>query len=892
MATDIGPRIGIQGEAEFTKKIKNIIQQQKTLKSEMAKVASEFDKTTKAEEKTAKTKEALNKQIKVQEERVKELNHMLEESAKKYGENDTRTLKWQEAVNKATAELNNMKSELADLPSKLDLVGQKMQDVGDKMQSAGGAIESAGKAFAPLSAAAAGGLTFAVKTAADFEAQMDKVQAISGASAGTMDALSAKAREMGSSTKFSATEAGEAFEYMAMAGWKDEQMLAGIAPILNLATAAGEELGTTSDIVTDALTAFGLAAEDAGHFADVMAAASSNANTNVTMLGESFKYAAPVAGAMGYNVEDVAVALGLMANAGIKSSQAGTSLRNVFQRMAKPTKESAAAMAQLGISLRDEHGNMFSFMEIMEQLRDSMGNIVQPSEEFLAQMESLNESFDAGSISQQEYNDALNELISQTYGGEEAEKARAAAMLGGARAMAGLLAITNASDEDFAKLSNAVTNASQEMAMLTDGSVVPLTEALASGQEVLATYSGTAESMAAVMKDNLNGQMTELKSAAEELAISIGNTLMPTIKDIVDTIQGWVDKLNSLDPATKQTIATVGVVVAAVSPVLIIVGKVITAVGTIAKAIGKLIPLIKSAAAVIAGINPVVLAVAAGIAALIAIGVELYKNWDTIKAKAAEFAANVSEKWKKLCEIIKGNVEKLKTDAVNAWETMKTRISTAVEGIKSKVSTAWENIKTKVSTVMENIKTKISTTWENIKIGISNRVEGIKTKVTTVFENIRDTIKTTIENARDIVEKAIDAIKGFFNFEWKFPDIKLPHISYNLIEVPVLGRIPDPTTLSVDWYARAMENGVILNQPTIFGMQNGRYLAGGEAGPEVVVGARSLVDMIRGAVATTNNYGGNNVYVYGAPGQDVKELAREIADIINADIYSEGAAFA
>ena len=167
----------------------------------------------------------------------------------------------------------------------------------------------------------------AIKTTADFDAQMSKVSAISGATGKDFDDLRAKAREMGAKTKFSASEAGEAFEYMAMAGWKTGDMLDGIEGIMNLAAASGEDLGTTSDIVTDALTAFGLSAKDSGHFADILAAASTNANTNVSMLGESFKYAAPVAGALGINAEDTSVALGLMANAGIKASQAGTSLR-------------------------------------------------------------------------------------------------------------------------------------------------------------------------------------------------------------------------------------------------------------------------------------------------------------------------------------------------------------------------------------------------------------------------------------------------------------------------------------------------------------------------------------------------------------------------------------
>ena len=207
----------------------------------------------------------------------------------------------------------------------------QLQAAGDKLKEVGGKITDVGKDMSmKVTAPIVGVATAAVKVAADFEAQMSKVKAISGATGQEFDDLQAKAREMGAKTKFSATEAGEAFEYMAMAGWKSEDMMEGIEGIMNLAAASGEELGTTSDIVTDALTAFGLSAKDSAHFADILAAASTNANTNVSMLGESFKYVAPVAGSLGFSAEDVSVALGLMANSGIKASQAGTSLKNLL----------------------------------------------------------------------------------------------------------------------------------------------------------------------------------------------------------------------------------------------------------------------------------------------------------------------------------------------------------------------------------------------------------------------------------------------------------------------------------------------------------------------------------------------------------------------------------
>lgn len=296
----------------------------------------------------------------------------------------------------------------------------------DKLAGFSSAATSAGRSLTKgLTVPLAGVGAAAVAVTAKFDAGMSKVKAVSGATESEMEKLRAKAKEMGAQTKFSATESAEAFNYMAMAGWKTADMLDGIEGIMNLAAASGEDLATTSDIVTDALTAFGLSAKDSTHFADVLAAASSNANTNVSMMGETFKYVAPVAGALGFSVEDVSTAIGLMANSGIKGSQAGTALKNLFTKMAKPTKESAAAMEKLGVSLTDSQGNMKDFNTIMGELRQGFSGLTQ------------------------------------------AEKAQTAAALAGQYGMSGLLAIVNTSDKDFNKLKDAIYDAdgaSKEMA--------------------------------------------------------------------------------------------------------------------------------------------------------------------------------------------------------------------------------------------------------------------------------------------------------------------------------------------------------------------------------------------------------------------------------------------
>lgn len=327
-----------------------------------------------------------------------------------------------------------------------------------------------GGAIAGVTAAMGAGVSAAVNVGMSFESQMSKVQAISGATGSELEALTEKAKEMGATTKFSATESGQAFEYMAMAGWKTEDMLGGIEGIMNLAAASGEDLAATSDIVTDALTAFGLSASDSGHFADILAAASSNANTNVGLMGETFKYVAPVAGALGFSAEDTATAIGLMANAGIKGSQAGTALRSIMSRLAKPTDDVAIAMSELGLSILNSDGSMKSLNEITGDLRSSFAGL------------------------------------------SEAEKASMAATLGGQEAMSGLLAIVNASEEDFNKLQSAIYGATDE----------------------LTGYSAAAE-MAETMQNNLAGQLTSLRSAAEGLGIELYESVKQPLTDIAKT---------------------------------------------------------------------------------------------------------------------------------------------------------------------------------------------------------------------------------------------------------------------------------------------------------------------------------------------------------------------
>ena len=381
--------------------------------------------------------------------------------------------------------------------------------------------------------------TAAVKVGMNFEAEMSKVASISGATGDEFQKLIDKAKEMGSKTKFSATESAQAMEYMAMAGWKTQDMVDGLKGIMDLAAASGEDLATTSDIVTDALTAFGLKASDSTHFADVLAKASSNANTNVAMMGETFKYVAPVAGALGYSVEDCSVAIGLMANSGIKASQAGTSLRQMLSRIAKPTDEAQAAMDKLGVSLTDSAGNMKSLDTVMGDLRNGFKGL------------------------------------------SKAEQTQLATSLAGQEAMSGLLAIVNASDGDFDKLKDSIYNckdAAANMAAVAQDNLAGQITSLKSKAEGLgiAFYGSIQEplkelaSVGVKALEDLNNAYTS--NGFVGFINEIGNKV-PLLQSFTDAIAGLAEKTKSMSTDELMNLGKTAAVLAGAGPAISLFGS-------------------------------------------------------------------------------------------------------------------------------------------------------------------------------------------------------------------------------------------------------------------------------------------------------------------------------
>ena len=768
---------------------------------------------------------------------------------------------------------------------------EKIAAAGDKFEKAGDSITNAGKQISVASAAVTGLGVAAVKTAADFDSAMANVAAISGATGDDLQALRDKAREMGEKTKFSASEAADAMSYMAMAGWKTGDMLSGIEGIMHLAAASGEDLATTSDIVTDALTAFGLTAEDSAHFADILAAASSNANTNVSMMGETFKYCAPVAGALGYSAEDVAEAIGLMGNAGIKSTQAGTALRTMMTKLQGELKLSGEALGEVTIQTANADGSMRELSDILADCRTAFSKM------------------------------------------SESEAAAAAETLVGKNAMSGFLALMNSAPGDIDKLRNAIENC-----------------------------DGSAENMAAIMQDNLNGQLTILKSQLEELAISFGEMLMPVIRKVVTAVQGFVDKLNNMDEAQRKTIITIGLVIAALGPFLVILGTVISTVGksmkayaSAAKGIKKLMVAVKSGTGIfgklgtaLGGISAPVLAIVAVIAVLVAAFTHLWKTndgfreniiatWTQIKETVSNFCQGIVDRlnslgfefssitevlkavWDGFCNLLgpvfegafrfisdtlstvldvilntvdffiavfsgdwEGAWEAVKNIFSSIWnglvswftnilETIKGVLDVALgwigssweqvwsgvknfftniwNGIKAFISSTINSISTTISNVITGIKTTVNNVFSAIKTTISNIFNGIKDTATSVWNAIKTAITTPIENAKEKVREAINAIKGFFSgLKLELPHIKLPHFS---ISGSFSLSPPSVPHINIDWY----KSGGIMAGPTIFGMNGSSLMAGGEAGKEAILPLTEFYSKLESILTSRLNTG-------------------------------------
>lgn len=701
----------------------------------------------------AATKEKLDS-LKVAQEQAKQQLENGELGQDKYDALQREIVETEEELRRLQQEAATTNTAL----SKIDVAGQKMETVGNS-------IAGAGKKMMGVTTVIGGVGVAAVKTAADFDSAMSQVAAVSGATGKDFDALRNKAREMGAKTKFSATEAAEAMNYMAMAGWKTEDMLDGIEGVMNLAAASGEDLAATSDIVTDALTAFGLSAKDSGHFADILAAASSNANTNVSMMGETFKYCAPIAGALGFSAEDTAEAIGLMANAGIKSSQAGTALRTIMNNLAGDVKISGKAIGDVTIATTNADSSMRDLSDILADCRSAFGNLT------------------------------------------ESEKAQAAESLVGKNAMSGFLALMNAGEDDIAKLSSAIDNC--------DGSA----------EKMAMTMQDNLAGQLTILKS----QLQELAISFGDILMPAIRSIVSKLQGFVDKLNGMDEGTKRTIVTIALLVASIGPLLVIIGTAISKIGVAMQGVVKLANCISKLKVSVQGGTGVLGklgaalgGISAPVLAVVAVIAVLVAAFIHLWKTnegfrdaiigtWNRIKDTISGFCQGIVDRlnalgfqftdivdvlktvWDGFCQVLAPIFEGVFNNIANILSTVTGVItgildvfigiftgnwSQAWTGVKEIFSSIWNGISSFFTNILNVIKgvadvvlgwfgTSWNEVWTNIKTFFEGIWNGIATFFTTIWETLKNVVTVGIMAIGSILSAAFDIITLPFRFIWE-----------------------------------------------------------------------------------------------------------------------------
>lgn len=728
---------------------------------QLAEIEAEQKASAEAAEKENTALSKLKKTIEEQEAALKDLKEKYSNIILEQGKDS-------DAAKELAKQIDDLSGDLKENKSSLSEVSEAADDVDNSFEETSkGGISAFGVALGNLvanviSAAVSKLKELVVETinaGKQFDSSMSQVAAVSGATGDELEMLREKAKEMGSTTQFTASEAADAFNYMAMAGWKSEQMVEGISGVLNLAAASGTDLATTSDIVTDALTAMGYAAEDAGRLADVMAAASSNANTNVEMMGETFKYAAPVTGALGYSMEDTAVAVGLMANAGIKASSAGTALRGTLSRLAKPTDEMTSVMAELGLittetvkeidsdKLAKAQSKVASKTATMEKAQINYNAAVKKygessdqakkaaislenAERGLAEANKELAKVQEGKLVTQYKNMSMLEneqgemlslmevmqlLRDKMSGLSEAEQAQAAASLFGQEAMSGMLAIINASEEDFNKLTTAVNES-----------------------------EGAAEKMANTMMDNLGGDLTKLGSQFEGVQLAIYEELEPALRKGAEILSGLLDGVKWLVDHGNEVAGVITTIAAAVAGYLAYT----TAVKVMTEGWAALTIVTKAQAAAQAVLNAVMSAnpiglVVAAISALVAAFVYL---WNT----SEDFRKFWQDLWESIQEVAGDVVEAVAGFFSGLWDGIK-NVWSAVSGFFSGI---WDSIQESAGNLVEKVAGFFEGAWNAIK-SVWNAVVGF-------FEFIWESIKTAFNAGIEFIKKVFEPVVNFY----------------------------------------------------------------------------------------------------------------------------------
>lgn len=592
---------------------------------------------------------------------------------------------------------------------------QKIAATGKKLQEVGGTIEGAGKKLLPVTGAVVALGATAVNTAADFDAAMSQVAAVSGATGDDLEALREKAREMGATTKFSASEAAEAMNYMAMAGWKTEDMLSGIEGVMSLAAASGSDLATVSDIVTDALTAFGLSAADSAHFADILAAASSNANTNVEMMGETFKYCAPIAGALGFSAEDTAQAIGLMANAGIKSSQAGTALRTIMTSLSGEIQLAGQNFGEMTIQTANADGTMRSLNDILADCRTGFSQMT------------------------------------------ESEAAAAAEALVGKNAMSGFLAIMNAAPKDIKKLARAIENCDGTAASMAD----------------------TMQDNLAGQLTVLKSQMQELAISFGEMLMPAIRAVVSAVQSFVDWLNSMDERTRQAIVTIAAVAAALGPLLIVIGKVISSVGTIMTVLPKLSAAIAALTGPVGIAVAAIAGIIAVLVLLwnkCDGFREAVIAAWEVIK--EAFQGFMDWLQATFAPVWDAVVAAAQTIFQAFKDALTAAWEGITAVFQIFADFLQGVFGVTWAEVFATIQGIMDALGPAIQTVIQFITqvfaglvtFLVGEFVTGFKTSIQTVvgfLTAFKDNVLQIINGVKTTIQGIVDFIAGVFTGDWE-----------------------------------------------------------------------------------------------------------------------------